>query len=253
MTASSYGITQQDIESYCGCAYTDLMVNGAPMSSPEWQAFVEDYVEVVAQIVHRYCNVPTFDPAQPEALIVEYRSGRGATDDTTYPTQYLPNDTTFYLRELYYGTGATPTYAPIVVEEDTASKTAPPNWTTRTVRSAAAGGDYEVITKKELTSVAFHNNVPAFGSNNVRFTYYTGYDPTSKQYADIKFQILRVFKNLILSKKGIESIFTIFAQGTRNYSEVPNQYSEAQILSHMEESVLRRYRRFMMPGGPFTD
>ena len=251
---SSYGLTNKDIEEFTGFTYTDMMDNGAVMTQLEWETFCADYVEVIAQIVHRYCNVPTFDPTQPEALIVELRNGKGATDDSVWPNTYYQSDKEYYLREMYYtGTIDGVTYAAIVVEEDTAGKSAIPAWTTRVVRSASAGGDYEVVTRRELTSINFGNNVPAQGVYNVRFTYYTGYAPTSKPYRDIRFQVLRVFKNLILAKKGVQSIATIFAQGTRDYSQLPNQYSEAQILSHMEESVLKRYKRYPIAGGPFTD
>ena len=246
--SASYGIDHLTVENFTGITFTDMQDNGIPMTAVQWATFCTTYVEVVSQIVHKYCNVPTFDPAQPEAAIVELHSGRGNTDDSTYPTRYNPTDYTFSLRELYYA-GTTP----VVVAEDTAGKTAVPAWTTRTVRSASAGGDYEVITKLELTMITFHNNVPAQGDNNVKFTYTTGYSSSSKEYADIKYQILRVFKNLILSKIGIQSIFTMFAHGTRDMNNLPTQYNEAQILSHMEESILKRYRRYMIPGGPFTD
>ena len=250
--SASYGLTNKDVEELCGITYTDMLNNGAQMTQVEWETFCADYVEIIAQIVHKYCCVQTFDPQQPEALIVELRNGKGYTNDWDYPTAYLPQDYQFYLRELYYtGTIDGTAYAPVVVEEDTAGKTDVPAWTVRTVRSASAGGDYEVITKKELTMVAFHNNVPRLNSNSVRFTYYTGYAPTSKPYRDIRFQVLRVFKNLILSKKGIQSIVTIFAQGVRDFSTIPSQYNEAQILSHMEESTLKRYKRVTMTGFMF--
>lgn len=246
--ASSYGIGSKEVEAYTGFAYTDLLQNGAVMTSVQWDAFIAEYVEVIAQIVHRYCNVPTFDPAQPEATITELRNGRGPTDDSVWPVQYVAADSQFYLHQIYYAADTA-----IVVQEDTASKTAASAWTTRTVRSSEAGGDYEVITKRELTMVSFHHNIPNFGGNNVKFVYTTGYAPTSKEYHDITFQVLRVFKNLILSKKGVEAIATIFAAGVRDYSQLPNQYSEAQILSHMEQSILKRYRRYPVFGGPFTD
>jgi hypothetical protein len=250
--AASYGISHTDIEEFTGISHTDLRKAGLEMTDKDWQDFVTEYVEIIAQIVHKYCNVPTFDPVQPEALIVELRDGRGCTDDWDYPAQYLPQDYQFYLRELYYtGTiGVTP-YAAVKVEEDTAGKTEIPVWVTRTARSSVAAGDYEVTTSKELTLVSFYNNVPSRKDKSVRFTYYTGYDPTSKQYADIKFQILRVFKNLILSKKGIQAIVTVFATGTRDLTAMPTQYSEAQILSHMEESTLRKYKRLTMCGPMF--
>jgi hypothetical protein len=243
MTAS-YGITPAEVKTFTGWTFTDLINAGVPMTTGELDAFIATYVEVCAQVVHKYCNVPTFDPAQPEAAIIELRNGKGSTDDSTYPTQYNQQDFQFY-RDLYYETTA------IVVQEDTAGKTAVPAWTTRTVRSALAGGDYEVITKKELTMVSFHNNIPTQGYNNVKFTYTTGYPSSSKPYADIKFQILRVFKNLILSKKGVEAIATIFANGTRDMISLPNQYSESQILSHMEESLLKRYKRLTLAGPMF--
>lgn len=249
---ASYGLTNKDVEELCGITYTDMLINGAQMTQVEWETFCADYVEIIAQIVHKYCNVQTFDPQQPESLIVELRNGRGSTDDWNFPTAYLPQDYQFYLRELYYtGTIGGTAYAPVVVEEDTAAKTDIPAWTARTVRSASAGGDYEIVTKKELTMVSFHNNIPAKKDNSVRFTYYTGYAPTSKPYRDIRFQVLRVFKNLILSKKGIQSIVTIFAQGIRDMSQIGNQYNEAQILSHMEESTLKRYKRVTMAGAIF--
>ena len=69
-----------------------MMINGQQMESTDWISFCTTYIEVIAQVVHRYCNVPTFDPGQPEALITEYRSGRGPTDDWDFPSQYLPSD-----------------------------------------------------------------------------------------------------------------------------------------------------------------
>jgi hypothetical protein len=297
--------------------------------------------------------VPTFDPAQPEAIITEYRSGKKMEDDWDYPNQYLLQDYRFFLLYNYYPTPA------ITVYEDVGGKTAPPEWVLRKSRlsgatpevdailitnsptangtiqvtlnntvtanvavttsmtiaqvcaaivaagpqtdtsgyvwapttdgiqyvwwtcntaagvnmvqvnvqstgvvanayvqtsgSAGSGGDYEVITKGEITQVSFYNNIPAPGENNVKFIYYTGFDPSGKPYADIKFQILRVFKNLILAKKNIQAVLTITANGGRDFQGLTNQYNEGQILSHMEESVLKRYKRVFYPGGTMTD
>jgi hypothetical protein len=351
---ASYGITHSTIEEFTGIAFTDMMINGEPMTAAEWDTFCTTYVEVVAQVVHRYCNVPTFDPVQPEALITEYRSGKNATDDWDYPPQYLPQDYRFYLLWPYYG-GTTA----IKVYEDVGGKTSPPEWVLRKSRlsgatpevdailitnsptangtisvtlnntvtaniavttsmtiaqvcaaivavgaqtdtsgyiwtpttdgvqyvywtcntaasvnmvqvntqstgvvanayvqtsgSAGSGGDYETITKGEVTLVSFYNNIPAPGENNVKLVYYTGFDPAGKPYQDIKFQVLRVFKNLILAKKNIQAVLTITANGGRDFQGLTNQYNEGQILSHMEESVLKRYKRTFYPGGTMTD
>ena len=353
MTASSYGITHSTVEEFCGICAPDMMINGEQMTAAQWDTFCTTYVEVIAQVVHRYCNVPTFDPAQAEAIITEFRSGKKATDDWDYPAQYLSQDYRFFLLYLYYGTPA------ISVYEDVGGKTAPPEWVLRKSRlsgatpevdailitnsptangtitvtlnntvtatisvttsmtiaqvcaaivaagakvdgsgytwtpstdgiqyvywtcntaasvnmvqvnvqstgvvanayvqtsgSAGSGGDYETITKGEITQINFYNNIPAAGENNVKLVYYTGYAATSKPYADIKFQILRVFKNLILTKKHIQSVLTITANGGRDFAGITNQYSEGSILSHLEETVLKRYKRQFYPGGTMTE
>jgi hypothetical protein len=122
----------------------------------------------------------------------------------------------------------------------------------QTQGSAGSGGDYEVITKKEMTLLSFYNNIPAPGENNVKLIYYTGYDPSSKPYAEIKFEILRCFKNLILAKKNVQAIAVVTASGSRDYQAMTNQYSEAQILSHMEQSTLMKYKRLSL-AGPMYD
>ena len=358
--ASSYGLTHLDVESFTGIAFTDMMINGQQMESTDWISFCTTYIEVIAQVVHRYCNVPTFDPGQPEALITEYRSGRGPTDDWDFPSQYLPSDYQYYLRDLYYpgGTVNGSTLTGLLVYEDVGGKTNPPEWVLRKSRlsgatpevdailvtngpassgtiqitvnnsttanvsvtagqtiaqvcaaivavgpntdssgyvwtpttdgvqyvwwtcntaagvnmvqvnvqstgvvcnpyvqtqgSAGSGGDYEVITKKEMTLLSFYNNIPAPGENNVQLVYYTGYDPSSKPYAEIKFEILRCFKNLILAKKNVQAIAVVTASGSRDYQSLSNQYSEAQILSHMEQSTLMKYKRLSL-AGPMYD
>ena len=67
--ASSYGLSHTDVEQFTGIAYTDMMINGQQMESADWISFCDTHIEIIAQVVHRYCNVPTFDPGQPEALI----------------------------------------------------------------------------------------------------------------------------------------------------------------------------------------
>ena len=355
---SSYGLTHTDIENFAGGAYTDFMLNGQVMQSTDWITFCTTYIEIIAQIVHRYCNVPTFDPAQPEAAITEYRAGKGPTDDWDYPTQYLPSDRQFYLRDLYYpGNGST--IPGLLVYEDVGGKSSPPQWVLRQPRSAGAlpevdailvtnpasangtitlvlnatksvnvsvtkgqtipqtcaaivavgtqtdsagyvwtpttdgvqyvwwtcgtaapvsvvqvnvqstgvvcnpyvqtqgsagsGGDYEVITKKELTLLTFYNNIPAPGENNVKLVYYTGYDPSSKPYAAIRFEILRCFKNLILLKKSIQATMIVTSTGARDYSALAAQHTEAQILSSMETATLMKYQRKTMGGSPMFD
>jgi hypothetical protein len=156
------------------------------------------------------------------------------------------------LRNLYLtGTGPATTYAPIVVEEDTDSTSTPYSWVTRSARSSTTGGDYQVFTESELTLVRYHNNVPRQGKRNVRFTYYTGYMQDSAEFGDIKLQILRCFKNLIMSKKKIQEASTIRNYAVRDYSQMFEPFDESQILSDSEKMALERYRRLPLDGPMF--
>jgi hypothetical protein len=117
------------------------------------------------------------------------------------------------------------------------------------VGSAGSGGDYEVVSRGELTCVSFYNNIPAKSENNVKLVYYTGFDPASKPYQDIKFEIKNVFKNLILSKKNIQAILVVTANGARDYQGLTNPFTAEMIISHVNESTIRRYKRLTMAGG----
>lgn len=257
-----------EVETFTGMAYTDLKVAGRTMTEDEWSEFVRAYQIPIADMVHRYCRVPTFDPLSANALVVEYKSGRGQTSDNYpyirgstgavtqdpfYSDGYLPTDVEFYLKHLYFaGTVNGVTRAALVVEEDTASKTAIPAWTARTARSAQAGGDYEIYTEDELTMIRFHSHIPSYGTNNVRFTYYTGYSPDSDQYKTIKLQILRCFKNFIMLKKKTQEPFTIRAQGVRDYQQMFEPFDESHILGDKEKAALEPYRRYPIPGDMFS-
>jgi len=242
-------ITQPEIEAFTGMSNTDFKIAGVTMTPDQWTDLITVMVPNIEQTLHRYCNVTSFDPA---TSIVEYHSGRGATNDeygsganlglafSGQGTAYIPSDTIFYLRELFYGM--------TTVEEDTAPKTSVPAWSIRVLRSAVAAGDYEVITKNETTYVQFHQNVPAAGNNNVRITYLTGYGYNTQQYNEIKLQALRMMSNLLLHKKKIQEALTIRAQGIRDYSQMFDIMNESAILTENIKLVLDKYKRWNIEG-----
>lgn len=347
-------VTVTEVKRFTGMCCEDFRVDGRDMDEAELTAFVADMQGAIAQMIHRYCRVPTFDPTSSQAAVTEYHAGRGANDFDTAQTDYLPSDYQFYLRNLYYtGTYNGVTYAPLMVKEDVNPKTMPPAWVTRNPRPApatyetdtltiissptvngvitiwlngsytytvnitagmsisqmcaaviaagttitdltgvvwtvttdslsvtwtagitgpqnpvmvtitapiyfyvtqnvqgnfASGGDYELITTDELTEVFFYNNIPKRGYNNILFTYRTGYDPGSAQYADIKMTVLRCFKNFVMMKKKIQEPMTIRAHGMRDYSTMFEPFNEEQILSDMEKIALNPYVRFPLQG-----
>jgi hypothetical protein len=246
-------ITQADIEQFTGFTYTNFTIAGAVMSAPQWAAMIAAYIPYVEQIIHRYCNVTSFDPTTE---IVEYHSGRGASNDDMggynpsyyyYGTQqgsaYITSDRTFYLRE--------PLYSMTTVEEDTSSKTEVPNWVTRVVRSALVPGDYEVRTQNEVSAVVFNQNVPMCGEWNVRITYNCGYGTATAQYAEIKLCALRMMANLLLAKKKIQEVTTIRAQGIRDFSQMFDIMNESQVLTENIRFVLDKYKRWPIEGDMF--
>jgi hypothetical protein len=256
-------VTASEVEGFLGMAYTDFKVDGRSMTDGEWIDFVRTYQVPIAEMIHRFCRVPTFDPTASNALQVEYKSGRGQTDDDApyvrgstgvYSLgQYLPNDIEFYLKHLYFtGKVGTQDFDPIVVEEDTADKTAAPSWVARTARGTGVGGDYELYTEDELTQIRFHGYIPKKGYNNIRFTYYTGYDPASDQFKAIKLSVLRCFKNFIFLKKKLQEPFSIRAQGVRDYQQMFEPFDESHILGDQEKAALEPYRRFPIPGDMFA-
>jgi hypothetical protein len=260
-------VTASEVEEFSGVAHTDLKIAGRTMTDAEWISFVDTYQKPVSDVVHRYCRVPTFDPTSPEGLIVERRDGHTSADNdfpyslgvgystaytSTYGYDVNPQDYEYYLPNLYFtGIVNGVNFPPIVIEEDMANKSAAPSWTVRTARSSTAGGDYEVLTKDELTSVNFHNNIPRAGRNNLRFTYYTGYDLASNQFKDIKMNILRCFKNLVMLKKKTQEPLTIRAHGVRDFQTMFEPFDESQILSDTEMRLLEPYRRISLPGAMF--
>lgn len=237
-----------DIKEFMGFSNKDLKINGVQMSDAEFEEFCEVYIPKIEQMVHRFCNVTSFEPT----LVIEYKNGRGASDDDSATSDYLDSDVEFYLRNLYLeSSGPTPVCSPIIVEEDTSAPTATPNWVVRTVRSNSSAGDYRVLTDQELTTIRFHNNIPVSGNKNVRFTYYTGYLPTSAEYGDIKLQVLRAFKNLIMLKKKVQEASTIRNYGVRDFSQMFEPFDESSVLSESEKSALEKYKRFPLDGPMF--
>jgi hypothetical protein len=245
MTATPY-FTIQELKDLAGFSAKDMKTNGVQMSDTEFSNLVDLFEPSIAQMVHRFCNVVDFRPT----VVVEYKDGRGASDDDTATSDYLDSDVEFYLRNLYLYDPSL-SYTPIVVEEDTSPPTATPSWVTRVERSGATPGDFRVFTDSEVSLVRFHNNIPVQGKRNVRFTYYTGYDPASVQFGDIKMQVMRAFKNLLMLKKKIQESTTVRNYAVRDYSQMFEPFDESSILSESEKAALERYKRLPLDGPMF--
>ena len=244
-------ITKEEVEAYTGFTYTDFRESGSVMTETQWDAFLESNISNVDQMINRYCNVTSFDPT---TTIVEYHSGKGASDDEgvsysgyflkPYAGSYIDNDREFYLRE--------PLYTLTSVEEDVAPKTSAPSWTARVIRTTGIAGDYELVTKNELSRVVFWQNIPTFGYNNVRITYKCGYGTNTQQYSEIKLCALRTMANFLLHKKKIQEAVNIRAQGVRDYSQMFDIMNESALLTINVTTILDRYRRIPLDGDLFA-
>ena len=239
-------VTTSDVQSFMGFSNKDLKINGVQMSDAEFQDFVTTHEPRIAQMVHRFCNVVSFEPT----VVTEFKDGRGTSDDDSSTSDYLDSDVEFYLRNLYL-IGPTTVYAPIAVYEDTSAPTATPNWVLRSERSSTTAGDFQVFTDSEVTLIRYHNNVPRQGKRNVKMVYYTGYLTTSAEFGDIKLQVLRAFKNLIMLKKKIQEASTIRNYAVRDYSQMFEPFDESSVLSETEKAALERYKRLPLDGPIF--
>lgn len=229
-------VTVNDIEQYTGFHHAEFTENGEEMTEGQWSDFLRQLIPKVTQMIHRYCNVYSFE----RATWTEYHSGKGATDYDSSVSDWNEEDTIYFLHQLYCDG--------LVVSEDTGSKTSAPSWITRTMRDIGVAGDYEIWQENDVARVRFHNNIPALGKNNVRFNYYTGYPANSPQINDIKFQCLRAIKNVLLTKKKIQEASTIRNYGVRDYSMMFDVFSEGVVLYPKVTSGLDQYRRAVIPG-----
>ena len=229
-------VTVNDVQQYTGFHYSEFTENGLEMTEGQWTEFIKSLIPKVTQMIHRYCNVYSFE----RALFVEYHSGRGTTNYDTAIADYDVEDTIYFLHQLYCDT--------LVVEEDTSTKSAAPAWATRTARGTGVAGDYEIWSENDVTRIKFNSNVPAQGSNNIRFTYYTGYPALSPQITDIKFQCLRGIKNVLLTKKKIQEASSIRNYGVRDYSQMFDAFSEGIVIDPKVAAGLDQYRRHIVPG-----
>ena len=225
--------SQTDIEQYTGFASTDFKQAGALMTSAQWADLTATIVLVVTQLVNRYCNVESFEPHQ----VTEYRNGLGATGDDD---KYIDGDITFYLNE--YATG-------ITVYEDYNSKTGTEYFVARTARSTSATGDYDVATKFELTQIKFHDNYPREGWNNVKITYWGGYESGSTEMYELKQICSDIATEILKHKKKLQESTTIRATGVRDYAEMFKPENDLIYLTPGIQNRLHKYRKYRM-GGP---
>jgi hypothetical protein len=227
--------TVSEVVEYTGAKAADFQIDGVNMTEAQWIGFIEALIPKVTQMIHRHCNVYSFE----RVTYTEYHGGRGAQNFDSSTTDYNLEDTIFFLKQLYCDT--------LLIYEDTSPKTAVPAWTLRTERSALAAGDYEVYQNNDVTRVQFYQHIPAYGFNNLKFIYYTGYPVDSVQINDIKFQCLRVCKNVIVQKKKIQEAFSIRNYGVRDYSQMFDVFSEDTILDPKVTAALDQYRRYVVP------
>ena len=228
-------VTVNDIETYTGFKYSEFTDGGETMSEGAYHEFLNSLIPKVTQMIHRYCNVYSFE----RAAYTEYHSGRGAQDYDSAQTDYNPEDTVFFLRQLYCDS--------LLVYEETSTKTSAQVWTARTLRTGAVAGDYEIYQENDVTRVQFWQNIPQQGQNNMKFTYFTGYPTVSPQLNDIKFQCLRAVNNVLLTKKKIQEASSVRNYGVRDYSQMFDVFSESTVLDEKVKMGLEQYRRAIIP------
>ena len=229
-------VTQDEVEAFTGFNFADFRNEGRAMTSAEFDEFIESCIDYVGQLIHRYCNVLTFELHD----VIEYHNGRGGSDDERACAQYLEADRCFYLRD-------NPVASITKVEVDLNPVHAPPNWEEVNERSDTAAGDYLFINENEHAYIRFHNKVPRQGIRNVRISYSAGYAPDSAQYNELKLVALRMVTNLLLLKKKYQESTTIRNANVKDYAQMFDIFQESDILTTTVAAQLERYRRITIP------
>jgi len=227
--------SQTDIERYTGFSSSSFKEAGVTMTSTQWNLLCATIIDVVTQQINSWCQVTSFEPH----TVTEYKNGKGATGDNN---TYREEDVCFYLFETATSV--------ISVYEDTSSKTATPDWTLRTERSATTAGDYEFLKEYDLSYIRFHNNIPRKGKKNVKITYWGGYATGSPELNEIKIIACRIAKNYLLEKKKVQESTTLRQTGISDFAPMfdPKE-GMYNILTDDIKSDLIRYKMFHM-GGP---
>ncbi len=225
-------LTQTELEQYTGFGSQGFKIAGAGMTATQWATFCSWVIDRVTHAINHECNVTSFEFGST----IEYHNGRGASGDND---QYQPFDKEFYLHEPYY--------AMISVEEDIGGENELPDWDTRTERTAAATGDYMIISRDELVKVRFHDNIPQQGYDNVRITYYTGYATASTEMEEINDIAVRMAANWLIKKRKQQEVQTIRDTGVRNFSEMYGNI-DMDIITPDIRQDLHRHKRYRMGG-----
>lgn len=227
--------TLSELEAYSGLGRTDFKSAGTQMATADWVSFATFEHDAIAQIIDRWCNVPTFE----SHTVIEYKNGRGASGDFG---EYLEDDYIYYLNEpatcvtsveenVNYGTGSSST-----------------SWATRAPHTETVTGDYEFSDYGSVPTISFNTNVPAKGRRNLRVTYTGGYPVGSPELEDIKRLALKMATKDLVFKKKVQEAQTARAQGTKDFAPMFDAISDGNVLTKDITMMLCRYRRYNLGG-----
>lgn len=221
-------LTQMDIEgSGGGYTYSDMKKAGVAMTASEWETYCDQLINAITAAINTFCRVHSFEAE----TYTEVHDGRGANGEYG---DYLERDRIYLLRE-------TPVISITSVKEDVAAKSAVPSWTSRTVRSALAAGDYEVLKRGSVSMIRFHQNVPAYGTNNVQIVYVAGYQSFSEQLDDIRSIALQMADNHLARKKSLQERNQARQNATKDAAEM--FHLDPDIMTEDIQLQLKKYQR----------
>jgi hypothetical protein len=225
--------TQAEVEAWTGFGYTSFTKGGAVMTSGEWTTLVESLIAAATALINGYCRVTTLE----EDTYTQYFDGRGRTGRSG---GYSERDRTFNLMHW-------PLSSITSVHEDLNSPTAIPAWTTRTVRSDVAAGDYVVVYRGQIARIRFHNNIPRYGQSNLKVVYVAGYAGDSGELDEIGQLCNELIGNFLVLKKKLQEIEAGRTMGTPDAVDTVN-LQEPRVFTPDLKARLKKYQRKAIPG-----
>jgi len=239
--------TFEDVAMLVGASPVDFEYLGEPMTLPEFKTMVEGFIVFAEGIIHKYCNVTTFNlhNVEGELHTVGNLEGRSTLSGYSSPLVYgisdMINDFDDTNRRIMLRE-----YPVSSVTNVNVSYTHPLGkkvWTHVDPITDEHGGQYEVVKRFLSTYILLGYNMPRYGVNNVKVDYIAGYPIGHEVFSQLKLAVAMVVKNILNYKKSSQEIYTIRGSSVQSYASMFAGTDNSIFISVEVRAIIDKWRR----------
>lgn len=260
--------TVDDVLLVSGFSNMDFNYNGQPMTSCQFEAYVNSLIEDVTVQINRYCNVDTFEE---HTVTDEYHTMTtfdipGSYRYTSYSTPFRVGGMFFAEQETDKARTVFPREQPVIQIEKvevnltswTGAQDAPQTWVELHERGKPwvdehgvehIGGDYDVISYFETSKLYLVGKRPRYGKNNIRITYKAGFPKSNDIWKALRSACRIAIVNVLNYKFKQQQAVTLRASGMMDYASLVSfgNDGEYSYLSKEVKDILDKYRVSPLP------